>query len=144
MNKPLPDKWIRKAFFEACNGMAVDGLTIPVYDYRVTGDDAPANYVLMTTQSNQVNKLSQCGYVWESDLLVEVFTTYSPTGDTGSRLLSDNILNEVRERVQDLQLDPASSMKVDIRTFQFPNDLSTITQTKIVFRKFIRILLTID
>lgn len=144
MNKQLPDKWIRKAFSDACNGMVVDSVAIPVYDYRVTGDNAPANYVLMTTQSNQVNKLSQCGYVWESELLAEVFTTYSTTGNTGSRKFADNILNEVRDRVKNIQLDVASGLKIDIRTFSFPNDLSTITQTKNVFRKFIRIQLTID
>lgn len=143
MNKSLPDKWIRKAIYTAINNIVVDGETIPCYDSRVTSDTIPQHYVLMTTQTNDVSKENKCEHFWESDILLDIITSYDSTGNTGSRLLADNILDEVRRLTDSLTLDVASGLNIIFNTQSFPNDISTITPNESVFRKFIRIQLKI-
>ena len=63
MDKALPYKWIRKAISDAIDGIVVDSFVIPCYDTFVTRDvnsDMPSHYVLMTSQSNEVDKGNKC------------------------------------------------------------------------------------
>ena len=65
MDKALPDKWIRKAVSDAIDGIVVDSIAIPCYDTKVTLDvnsDEPDHYVLMTTQTNEVEKANKCEF----------------------------------------------------------------------------------
>ena len=138
MIKPLPDKYIRKAVFDAINNIVVDTKTIPCYDMRVTGDNK-SNYVLIQDQSNTVDESIKCGDRWESQILLEIYTSYLLSGNTGSRLLADNIVDKVRELTDNLTLDVASGMVIEEQTQSFPSDLNATTENKIVFRKFVRI-----
>jgi len=138
MVKTLPDKYIRKAVYNAINGIVVDGEQILCYDSRVSGKGVD-NYVLMTTQSNEVDKRTKCGYDWQSQILIEVFTRYKLTGNTGSRLLADNILDEVRSLTDTLVLDVASGLDIVTQAQSFPSDLVSETSNEIIVRKFIRI-----
>ena len=144
MIKQLPDKYIRKAVFDAVNNLVVDTLTIPAYDSRVSGNTIPQHFILMTTQTNQVNKMTKCGDVWESSILIDIVTTYDGSGNTGSRLLSDNILDAVRNATNNLVLDVASGLVVQKQTQDFPNDIVTITENENIFRKLMRLELTIN
>lgn len=144
MDLPLPDKWVRKAVFDAINNITVDSTTIPCYDYRVTGDNLPSAYVLLSTQTNTTNKATKCGYRWESSILLDIVTKYNASGNTGSRLFADNIADAVRNIVKDLTLDVSSGLNIIDLTLDFPNDLSTVTSNENIFRKFIRIELTIN
>jgi len=133
MDKNLPDKWIRKAFYDALNDIEVDGFTIPVYDSR-TSLDTPDHYILITTQSNEVDESIKCEDRWESRCNIEIFTTFSASV---SRLLADNIVDRVRELTKDIQLDIESGLSIENSTVNYPNDLTTVTTTANVFRKFI-------
>ena len=144
MIKQLPDKYIRKAVFDAVNNLVVDTLTIPAYDSRVSGNVIPQHFILMTTQTNQVNQMTKCGDVWESSILIDIVTTYDGSGNTGSRLLSDNILDAVRNATNNLVLDVASGLVVQKQIQDFPNDIVTITENENIFRKLIRLELTIN
>ena len=144
MIKQLPDKYIRKAVFNAVNNIVVDTLTIPAYDSRVSGNVIPQHFILMTTQTNQVNQMTKCGDVWESSILLDIVTTYDGSGNTGSRLLADNILDAVRNATNNLVLDVASGLVVQKQTQDFPNDIVTITENENIFRKLMRIELTIN
>lgn len=144
MNKALPDKWVRKAIYEAINNMVVDGITVPNYDFRVSGSNQPTAYTLISTQSNLVDQSVKCGHRWENTTVVEVFVKYLGTGNPGSRLLADNILDEVRSRTQSITLDVASSMVIQDQTETYPNDLVTITEDENIFRKFVRYELLIN
>ncbi len=144
MIKQLPDKYIRKAIFDAVNNIDVDGFTIPAYDSRVTGNFIPPHFILMTTQTNQVNQMTKCGDVWESSILIDIVTTYDGSGNTGSRLLSDNILDAVRNATNNLVLDVASGLVVQKQIQDFPNDIVTITENENIFRKLMRLELTIN
>lgn len=149
MDKNLPDKWIRKAIFTAINNLTVqnpntlDNIQIPCFDTRVPPTNTSDFYVLMTTQTNEVDKNNKCEWFWESSILLDVVTYYESVGDFGDRQLADNILDEIRNLTNGLVLDVSSNLTVLRQTQNFPNDLSTTTQTEQVYRKFMRLELTI-
>ncbi len=144
MNKNLPDKWVRKAISEAINNIVVDGKIIPCYDTRVTGKKNPKAYVLMTTQTNQVQKANKCESRWFSSILLDIVTIYDGAGNTGSRLLADNIADAIRNLTLTLTLDPASELTIVSQNEDFPNDITSETDFQNVFRKFIRYELLIN
>jgi hypothetical protein len=143
MNKPLSDKWIRKAIYDAVDSIVVDGETIYVYDSRVSGVEQPDNYVLMSSQTSEVDKRNKCEWFWESEILLDIRATFFLTQDSGSRLLVDNITDAVRNLTQNLVLDGASGLEIIKTTMSFPNDLNEITDGEIMYRKFIRLNLLI-
>lgn len=138
MVKQLPDKYIRKAIYDAINNMVVNGFTIPCYDTKVIGQESDY-YVILSTQSNEVSKDTKCGYKWESSILLDITTIYDINGNTGSRLLADDILNKVRELTNTLTLDVSSGLEIITQKQSFPNDLVSTNINTIVYRKFIRI-----
>ena len=144
MNKSLPDKHIRKAIFDLIDAIDVDGETIYCYDTRVTGELDPDFYVIMSTQSNIVDKSSKCGHNWDSDILLDVRAVYRLPGNVGSRLLVDNILDAVRDLVKDIELDVLSGLTITRRTLDFPNDLNEVNESEIIYRKFLRLTLFIQ
>ena len=144
MNKTLPDKFVRKAVFDAINDIVVDTLTIPCFDSEVPEGLEVDHYVLMTTQTNTVDKSNKCEYWYESSILLDIVTSYSGVGNPGSRLLADNIADAVRSATDVLTLDAGSGLVVLRQTQSFPNDVVTKTSVENIFRKFIRIELTIN
>lgn len=139
MDKSLPDKWVRKSIFDVINNITVDGVVIPCYDTRVPNNENPPHYVLMTTQTNNTSKLTKCEDSYESSILLDIITSYNSIGNTGSRLLADNICDAVRNLTKNLVLDVSSGLKIIRQTQDFPNDLNIITDVESVYRKFIRI-----
>ena len=143
MVKNLPDKYIRKAIYDAINGIIIDGNTILCYDSRVSGK-ANDNYVILSTQTNDVSKRNKCEYQWQSSILIDIVTRYKLSGNTGSRLLADNIADKVRELTNNLTLDVASGLTIVTQTESMPNDLVSTSENEIVYRKFIRIEMLIN
>ena len=144
MIKRLPDKYIRQAVFNAVNNVVVNTLTIPAFDTRVSGNIIPEHYILLSTQTSQVNQMTKCGDVWESSILIDVVTTYDGSGNTGSRLLAEDIMNTVRYSVNNISLLPSSGLVIQKQTQDFPNDIVTITENENIFRKLLRLELTIN
>jgi len=146
MDKNLPDKWIRKAIFDAFNGTIVDGKTINVFDSRQSADDIAVNnaYVLMASQSNNVNE-TKSGDYYVSTIRLEVIVFYNSTGNHGSRLLADNIIDELRSALNpQISLDLASGRNVISQNFNFVNDVVTPSVNKSIFRKILDLTFTID
>ena len=134
-----PDKHIRKAIFDKINNIVVSGKTIPCYDSRAT--NAPSNYVLLTAQTKEVLKETKCEYELETSTLIEIYTKVSSSGNTGSRLL----LNDIEQAVYTL-LNPKLTVPGFTNITQnitFENSLETITDTEILFRSFLRLNLTL-
>jgi len=139
----LPDKYVRKALYALINGITVNTQTINIYDSKITGSVIPKYYVLMTTQTNQVDESVKCGNRWQSSILLDIVTRYGSTGNTGSRLLADDIAEAIRNLLEaDLALD--GGLNIIDQKLDFPNDLSSTTENENIFRKFIRIELTIN
>jgi len=142
MDKPLPDKWVRKAVSDLIDGAVVDTFTIPCYDQRVTtglNSDIPNYYTIMSTQTNEVDNSNKCGYNWQSSILIDVFTSYDLPGNPGTRLLADNILDSVKDKLQNVSLEPSSGLVINRQKMQFPADIVTTSKRQNVFRKFIRL-----
>lgn len=137
MIKNLPDKWVRKAIFDVVNGITVDGNNILCFDSRVTGNGLN-NYILLTQQSNEVDKSTKCDDSWEHSILIEIYVRYLITGNTGSRLLADNIADQVRSLTHELTLDLASGFKIITQNQSFPNDIVDEDGSYMIYRKFIR------
>lgn len=134
-----PDKYIRKAIFDKINNIVVSGKTIPCYDSRAT--NALSNYVLLTAQTKEVLKEIKCDYEWETSTLIEIYTKVSSNGNTGSRVL----LNDIEQAVYTL-LNPkltVSGFTNITQNITFENSLETITDTEIIFRSFLRLNLTL-
>ena len=134
-----PDKHIRKAIFDKINNIVVSGKTIPCYDSR--GTNAPSNYVLLTSQTKEVDKATKCGYRWETMLLIEIFTKVSSSGNTGSRVL----LNDIEQAIYTLLLPKLTVAGFENLTqnITFENSLDTPTDTELISRSFLRLNLTL-
>jgi len=139
MTKTLPDKWIRKAVYNAINNTVVNTFAIPCFDTRVPMNDKRNFYVIMSTQSNEVDKSVKCGYRWESQILLDVITSYDINGNTGSRLMADDILNSIKTLTDNLTLDISSGLEIITQSQSFPSDLVSTTKNEIVYRKLMRI-----
>jgi hypothetical protein len=150
MDKNIPDKWVRKAIYTAINNMTVvdeltsQSLQVPCFDSRVPTSNSKYYYVLLTTQTNRVDKSVKCGYRWESSILLDIVTIFNTTGNAGTRLFADNILDKARELTNDLVLDGLSGLTVVKQMQDFPNDIVSITPSQSVFRKLMRIEFLID
>lgn len=144
MDKPLPTKWVRKAVFDALDGIIVNGEGINVFDEQVTGPDIPSHYILTTTQISDVDKNNKCEWFWDSSILIDIVTSYEKPGNPGSKLLADDIAEAVRDLTQDLQLDPLSGLMINTITQSFPDNITTITDVENVFRNFVRLELKIQ
>lgn len=134
---PLPDKWIRKAIYDRIHNIEVDTLTIPCFDYQTTRKQ-PQHYILLTTQTAQYEDKTKCGHAWRSSILIDIVTRYGATGNTGSRLLADNIADEILTELNDINLDPLSNLSISSKTINFENDLAMETGTENIFRKLMR------
>lgn len=144
MNKPIPDKWVRKAVHDAIDGLVVDGEVITCHDTHLTYDaqtGEPDHYVLMTTQTAEVDKNNKCEWFYESTLLLDIITTYSGAGNPGTRVLADNIQDACRAALNGLVL--GGGLEVVKQNFSFPADITTNTNAEVIFRKFIRLELMI-
>ena len=136
-----PDKHIRRAVFDLINGIIVNGKTVNCFDTRVTGNAAADQYVLLTSQTKEVDKSTKCGYDWITSLLIEIYTKTSANGNSGSRLLLNDIEQEVYSKIRP---------KITVLNFTnqtqnvtFETQLETVTTTENIFRSFIRLNLTL-
>lgn len=132
-----PDKHIRKAVFDATNNIVVSGKTIKTFDSRLTGNANLTEYILMTAQDKDVLKNTKCEYEWEASLLIEIYTRYSSVGNTGSRLL----LNDIEQAVMDA-LNPKLTIQGFANVTQnitYETSLETVTDTDNIYRSFLRL-----
>jgi hypothetical protein len=125
----------------ALDGINIAGLDIKTYDTRVAGggnsEKAP-HYILMTTQASNPEDVHKCGYRWSSSILLDVVTTYPAGGNTGSRVIADDIAEEVMNRVNGLLMEPTSGLKILTRHVYLENDIAFSTSEIIVQRKLVR------
>lgn len=132
-----PDKYIRKEVHRLINGITVDSKLIKCFDTRVTGNEKLKEYVLLTAQTKNILKPNKCEYQWETSLLIEIYTKTSSAGNSGSRVL----LNNIEQAVYTALLP-----KISILGFQtvtqnvtFETQLETVTSTENIFRSFLRL-----
>ena len=134
-----PDKFIRKAISDNINNIVVSGKIIPCYDSRAT--NAPSNYVLLTAQTKEVLKETKCNYEWETSTLIEIYTKVSSSGNTGSRVL----LNDIEQAIYTLLLPKLTVQGFTniTQNITFENSLETVTDVDVIYRSFLRLNLTL-
>mgnify|MGYP006347022997 CR=1 FL=1 len=136
-----PDKFVRKAVFDLTNNIVVNTKTIKCFDSRVTGNTNLTEYILLTAQTKEVLKTTKCEYDWETSMLIEIYTKTSSAGNSGSRLL----LNDIESAVMTL-LNPKITVAGFVNVTQnitYENQLETVTDTENIFRSFMRLNLTL-
>ncbi|MDV3774056.1 hypothetical protein CMU14_13315 [Elizabethkingia anophelis] len=124
------DKWIRKYFVDTLNNMVVNGKTITIHDMRIP--DNKDAYILMTTQQKSEGDPTKCDTPWDCYITLDVVTIYNNIA--GSRLLADDIMEEVMKRTQNVLVNGFTVKK---QSLDFPPDISTITSTQAIFRKLV-------
>lgn len=137
-----PDKYIRKAVFDLTNNIIVNTKTIKCFDSRVTGNANLNEYILLTAQTKEVLKDTKCEHEWETSLLIEIYTRTSSAGNSGSRVL----LNDIEDAVMTL-LNPKITVTGFTNVTQnisYETQLETVTDTENIFRSFLRLNITLN
>lgn len=136
-----PDKFIRKAVFDLINNIVVNTKTIKCFDSRLTGNANLSEYVLLTAQTKEVEKTNKCEYRWETSLLIEIYTKTTSAGNSGSRVL----LNDIEQAIHTLLNPKISVSGFDTLTqnISYEQQLETVTDTENIFRSFLRLNLTL-
>lgn len=131
----LPDKWIRKAIYDAINGMTVDGQVFPCYTEQ-TGTNTDDYFTLISTQLNESDN-TKCGRGWINDTEVQVIVR-APRNQ-GSKLLVDNATDTVISALDSLSLDGLSGMVINEKDVSVVNEFSDETIGEVVYRKILRL-----
>jgi hypothetical protein len=130
-----PDKHIRKALFTMFNTI------VPCYDMRVAANKKDVNYILLTNQGKNLLKVNKCEYRWDCNLLIEIYCRTPMQGNNGSRLVLNDIEEQVMQLIQtDFTID---NYNVLLKSYDFEANLETVTETDIITRSFIRLNLTL-
>lgn len=138
MNKTLPNTEIRKYLYNTINS------TIPIFDTRVTGIAQPSEYILMTTQTADVDKGNKCEYRWDASILLDFVVRLDRQGNPGSRLDLDDNMDTVRDLIETAGITLGEGLEVIWYNFSFPSGITSVTDTEVVQRGFIRIELKIN
>lgn len=136
-----PDKFIRKAVYDQINNIVVSSKIINCFDSRVSGNADLSQYVLFTAQTKEIKKSTKCDYRWTTSLLIEIYTKTSSAGNSGSRVL----LNDIEQAIYTL-LSPKLAISGFTNLTQnitFEQQLETVTDTENIFRSFLRLNLTL-
>lgn len=135
MAKPNPNKYIRKAIYDLVNPV------YPCFDMQVTGNLNPTQYVLVSTQDKEDINPNKCAHRWEVSTLLDIVCIYNGSGNTGSRVANDDMEQAIRTLLENIQID---GYNVLIQNFEYPSNLDSITSTQVVYRNFIRLVLTLE
>lgn len=125
-----PDKFIRKFFVTALSNMVVSGKPIKVYDTHTPNNED--NLIILSTQTGSNDREDKCGITKNKVIEIQVMTRFK--GDTGNRLLLDDIIEEIQLRCQNIQIE---NFTVQDWSFSISNDFATSTTTETIFRKIL-------
>ena len=125
-----PSKWIRQYFVNAFANMVVNGKTVKVYDTHTPNNDDIL--IILSTQTGSNDRIDKCSITKNRTIEIQVITRYP--GNTGSRLLLDDIVEEIQNRIQEIVIP---NFKVWYWNISFPQDFTTNTETETIFRKII-------
>lgn len=131
-----PDKWIRESIFNRINNITVNAIQVPCIDTNYTGETQPKNYIALSSQTKRDDQTSKCGWEWDCTILLDITTRYLGTGNTGSRVL----VNEIEERViflmNDLEIN--GGFRVDEIVIDGSDSMDGHTSTETSFRQLLR------
>lgn len=126
-----PDKWIRKGI------IGVLGINTPyrVYDMRVSGNNVPNNYIILSTQTKQEGMENKCGNGWDCTILIDIVTRFMGTSNPGNREDVNDIEEYVIQQMEGFSADGFSLFSVELES---STSLDTLTDTQNIFRQLVR------
>lgn len=125
-----PKKWIRKYFSTALANMVVNGKQVKVYDSHTPNNDDVL--IILSTQTGSNDREVKCSIDKNRIIEIQVITRYK--GATGSRLLMDDITEEIQNRITDIQVE---NFTVNDWSVNFPQEFITTSSTETIFRQII-------
>lgn len=125
-----PSKYIRQYFVNAFANMVVSGKTVKVYDTHTPNNDDVL--IILSTQTGSNDRIDKCSITKNRTIEIQVITRFK--GTTGSRLLLDDIVEEIQNRVQSIQVN---NFTVQDWNVSFPQDFVSTSTTETIFRKII-------
>lgn len=125
-----PSKYIRKYFVSALSNMVVNGKAVKVYDSHTPNNDDVL--IILSTQTGSNDWNDKCSVDKNRTIEIQIITRYK--GNTGSRVLIDDILEEVQSRTQNIEIE---NFMVQDWSVSFPNEFYTTNSTETIFRKII-------
>jgi len=135
MAKQNPNKFIRKAIYDLVNPV------YPCFYMQVTGNLNPTQYVIISTQDKTDTNPNKCAHRWEVATLLDIVCIYNGAGNTGSRVTNDDMENAIRLLLENIEIP---GYNVLIQNFEYPSNLDSSTSTQVVYRNFIRLVLTLE
>lgn len=135
--KKNPDKWIRKAISERINNAVVNGVTVPCVDVNYTGETQPFVFVEMTTQTKLERNMTKCYDMWDCTILLDAITRYLVTGNTGSRVLLNDIEEMIINALNGFTVDGGFDVDGEIEV-ESSTSMDGHTDTEVYFRQLIR------
>lgn len=140
MNTMNPDKHIRKEIYDRIHNADVNGELIKCYDSRVTANN-PKYYFLISTQLNQPNR-TKCGRGWINSTEIQVIARFKK--NEGSRVMIDDMVNEVLEELDQFRLPTATGFKVSTDDLSIDNELTEPSGSEVIYTKILRLETTIN
>lgn len=125
-----PSKYIRKYFVSALSNMVVNGHSVKVYDSHTPNNDDVL--VILSTQTGSNDWQDKCSVDKNRTIEIQILTRFK--GNTGSRVLVDDISEEIQSRCKNIVIENFEVQDWDI---SFPNEFFTSTTTETIFRKII-------
>jgi hypothetical protein len=140
-----PDKWIRLEIYNRLNNMLVvmvangeqQQLLIPCVDVNFTGNEQPLYYVAMSTQTKRDNQTAKCGWEWDCTMLLDVITRYPGAGNTGTRLLLNDIEDKIIRLMDNFFISGGFTINEEIE-LEESSGLDGHTGTEVYFRQLMR------
>lgn len=125
-----PSKYIRKYFVSALSNMVVNGKVVKVYDSHTPNNDDVL--IILSTQTGSNDWNDKCSVDKNRTIEIQIMTRFK--GNTGNKILIDDILEEVQSRTQNIEIE---NFTVQDWSVSFPNEFYTTNSTETIFRKII-------
>ncbi len=132
-----PSKYIRKYFVSALSNMVVNGKAVKVYDSHTPNNDDVL--IILSTQTGSNDWQTKCKVDKNRTIEIQIITRFA--GNSGSRVLADDICEEIQNRTQNIQIE---NFTVNDWSISFPNEFYTTNSTETIFRKIINYNLNIQ
>lgn len=136
--KKNPDKWIRKEVSARLNNIVVSSFTIPCVDTNVTGTNQPLRYIVMSTQTKADSQSTKCGWQWDCSILIDVITRYVGVGNTGSRVLINDIEERIILLMNNFQIEGGFQIDEEIHLESSDSMTGNLGDTETYFRQLMR------
>jgi hypothetical protein len=134
----VPDKYIRKAYFNLLSGLIIGSIPVPVYDKRVpkSVEPVPPYRVIINSQTNDQANTSKGGHDWKASIELDVIAEFS-LGNADSAIVNDieQQINDLIDIQGDIDCPPFTIWNTQVTN---PMDIVMDTKTKTIIRKILR------